>query len=139
MNLSRREALESLAALASARWAAEGHDPDEIENWTPIGTGHLIGELEPEALSYSTRGPGFHADLRGPELEDRSLRLRYGDGEIWISTEAEAGDRLGSHLTAVDAEDARELAVWLYQAAEELERRPSGEPETGKASRADDP
>lgn len=31
MQLNRREALKGLAALASARWAEEGYDPDEIE------------------------------------------------------------------------------------------------------------
>lgn len=129
--MNRREALQSLAALASARWAAEGLDPEMAgEDWDRIdgSAGYTVDEFTPDGMILSAdsymstfvmdrdwiqeRHLGVYYDSRGVNLDVE------GSGEEWV--------RAGS-LTWLSAEQAREVAVALFMAAEEQERRTEGQ------------
>jgi hypothetical protein len=125
--LTRREALSALGALAATRWDAEGFD-DPPEEWDPIEGPMDVVDVDPARPSLTGEGPlgGFLLDR--DDVADAALSVWYDRPGVYVSLEVEGeGDVYAGGSGMLDPDQARDLAVALYQAAEELERRPDGE------------
>lgn len=125
--MNRREALQSLAALASAAWTAEGLDPEMAgEEWDRIdgSAGYTVGEFAPDGMIVSGDSPMSTFIFDGDRIHERFLGVYYDSRGVNLDIEATGEDwiRAGS-LTWLSAEQAREVAVAIYMAAEEQERR----------------
>lgn len=125
--MNRRETLQTLAALAAGRWASEGWDPDEMENWDEIGGGvYNTTELDLASYYASVNSVVLHWE-EADRFEAGKLVVAYDEKDVTLITAGEAELFDASSLVELDPDQAREVAVALYQAAEEHERRPRGE------------
>lgn len=128
--LSRRDALTAVATAAASHWRESDYEWSNLEEWDEIESGHYpTGKLTPQKMwgSADTR----FASL-GVESEDTSkqlLKVWYSDSQgVALDSGAYGDDGLRfGQLATFTPDDARELAVAIYQAAEELERRREGQ------------
>lgn len=127
MNLSRRDCMSAVAALAASQWDDEPYNIEDAEQWDPLSGGtYPTGSVSPGALSSSGYGPATKWLLEDDAFTDRRLEVYYSPDGVHITAEATAdgeGVRSGS-VAELDPEQAREIAAALYRAAEEYERRP---------------
>lgn len=124
--MNRREALQSLAALAASRLAV-GDGPvnaDEVDK--PSCGEFLAGSVSPDYLSVSGRGQFLEFDLGGFEADDKVIEVWGDHYEVYLSQDCKVPGAYGGSYASMDAEAARELAVAFYMAAEEQERRTVG-------------
>lgn len=121
--IGRRDALQALAALASARWAEEGIDFDRADEWGDLSGGiRRTGEIDAAAAGAVVRAPFGTAGVDRENSSEATVTVAYDDTErVRLSTMIEAGEAYADSGTELDPDDARELAVALYQASEELE------------------
>ena len=122
--IGRRDVLQLLAGATIARWESEGHAPDEVDDWElPKRSWWEIGRVS----AQSARGTAVSGTAKikfFPEnIDSAGIYVSYDtDG---VNVESELEDEMGDlgTLKTFSPEQAREIAVNLYQAAEELERR----------------
>lgn len=123
-DLSRREAMQALSGLAAARWAEQDLDPDEADEWGELRSGYETGRHELRAASAVARGPfGGGAAFRD-DVTDARATVTYGHStgvSVHLDAEAAGADEVSAGLD-LEPDEARELAVSIYCAAEELER-----------------
>lgn len=132
--MERREFIEGVAALTATRWDAEGHDPENIEEWAPTEPGtYTTGEFSPVYLSTSGSVPGGEWLLEDSDFTERSIQVFYDQRKVNLGVSGEGEGIDGGLLAELNPDQARELGAALYQAAEELERRPGPGPEDGGA------
>jgi len=123
--LTRREAMNGVAALAASRWAADGLDIEDADEWEPpTGGSYDTGMFEPDGISTSGHGQVADWLLEDADFTDRTLKVFYDDGEVHLTMEGSADDVRAGALATLTTEQARELGAALYQAGEELDRRP---------------
>lgn len=121
--MERRSFIESLAALAAAR-RSDGVNSSEIDGWHDADADDLAtGDVAPEEVTVSATGPLGEWLLEDAALSDRRLEVSYDALNILLSVEGSGDDVDTGTLTALTPEQAREVAVALYQAADEHERR----------------
>lgn len=119
---TRRSILETIAALAAARWDAEGFGPEDVDGWEgPTGGIRETGEFSPMRMLTSGEGPAAMWRMEDRKFEKRTLRVLYDHGGVQVDIEAEGDGVRGGTLVELQPDQARQLAVSLYQAAEEQE------------------
>lgn len=121
----RREFMEGVAVLASARWDEEPYDIEDAENWDPVETDHTTGQFTPSRIWTSCDGPIGGLQIRD-ELDDHDLDVWYDAGGVNVDFEGRSEEFRATAGCTFSPKEARELAAALYQAAEELDRRPGG-------------
>lgn len=124
--MNRREAMQSLVAAATARWTAEGWNPQEMEDWEPVTSGIYGYErwgFEATEMSGHVNGPITHAEI--DEFSSREIRVAYTEKGVWLDVDGKVEEITVGALATLSPEQAKDIAVALYQAAEELERRGS--------------
>jgi hypothetical protein len=130
--MKRREYLAALSAAVAARRESGGSEC-EPEEWEPIGTKIFrVGEV-------ATSGAHFYGDsivagwnISNDQLDERRAIVEYDRDEVLLNVKGKrGGDRMsfGSGV-ALSVDEARDLAVALFQAAEEKEKRPDDSEET---------
>lgn len=123
--MDRREAMQSLAALATARWEAEGFDPDAIKEWGALEGGiYTTGDITPERVLIEGEGPVAGWLLEDSHYSNRSVGVNYDSDSVSITVKAGGDDVRGETFVTLTATQAREIAVALFQAAAEWEERP---------------
>lgn len=121
--MKRRSFIETLAALAAAR-RSDGRQPDDLGGWHDADTDDLtIGDVAPEEVTVSATGSLGEWLLDDAALSERRLEVSYDALNILLSVEASGDTIEAGTLTALTPEQAREIAVALYQAADEHDRR----------------
>ncbi|MFB6201358.1 MAG: hypothetical protein ABEI98_05040, partial [Halorhabdus sp.] len=56
-DLTRRQYLGGVAALAASRWENEDYDIQNVENWEPLGNSlYVTGEITPDEVTASADG-----------------------------------------------------------------------------------
>jgi hypothetical protein len=134
--LTRREAMNGVAALAASRWAADGLDIADADEWEPpTGGSYETGTFEPDKILTSGNGQVADWMLDDADFTDRTLEVFYDDGEVHLAMDGSADAVRAGALATLTTEQARELGAALYQAGEELDRRP--DPYGGSGERED--
>jgi len=119
---TRRSILETIGALAATRWDAEGFGPEDVDGWAgPTGGVRETGQFAPTWMLTSGEGPAASWRMENQKFDERTLRVLYDHGGVQVDIEAEGDGVRGGALVELQPEQARELAVSLYQAAEEQE------------------
>lgn len=125
--MNRREALQSLAALASSAWTAEGWDPDGMEEWDPVKSGVYAydrWEYDVQRLTAHVEGPMTFGELRDV-FTARGVRVAYTENGVWLGVDGQGEGYRTGLVATISPDVAREVASALYMAAEEFDRRPS--------------
>ena len=123
--LTRREALEGVAALAAARWTAEGYDPADVAEWRDLGSDDFRTiELDAQGGRGSAEMPFSRVEVNAGNVDEHTAYVRYDDyNDVSIEIAHESNDVYLGMLTHFDERGPRALAAAIYQAAGELERR----------------
>lgn len=122
---SRRQALQAVAALATTAWAADDIDPaDEPQESRPYGAaGYTVNELEGVGLVTSVRSCCMDVSLADrDEFEATKLGVYHDGGTVQVDLDGQGEKHHGGTLATLDPEQAREVAVAIYMAAEEASR-----------------
>lgn len=123
--MERREFVGGLAALAGVQWDEEGLDIESADEWEPLGPGlyftarQSVDELVARVRSDSERLLADDGEFPSPEVQ-----VYYDRDGVHVDLEGSADSTNLSISNALTPAQAREVAVGLYQAAEELEKRP---------------
>jgi hypothetical protein len=119
---TRRSILRTIAALAATRWDNEGFGPGDVDGWEgPTGGVRETGEFAPTWMLTSGEGPAAMWRMGDRKFDERTLHVLYDHDGVQVDVEAEGDGVRGGALVELQPEQARELAVSLYQAAEEQE------------------
>lgn len=122
--MNRREVLQALGAAASAAWVEEGYDPSDLQSWRDEG-GPYSTTQEVTPTSIMPFAEGRFASFSTPRgaFEERSVEVFYDSEDIVLAGQANSDDLKVDMSIGFSPEAAREVAVALYQAAEEFEAR----------------
>lgn len=125
LNTTRRSVLGAaggLAAAANVKWDDLGFHPDESEDW-----GDLDGSVERRlvntegAMDASVDGKWGGFGFEEGAFEDESVSVSYSRTGLLLAFDATAEDtRLGAGAS-LDPQEAREIALGLWMAADEFE------------------
>lgn len=126
--MNRREALQSLAALASSRWVAEGYDPERIEAWRTAERGFYFTATIEAAKLVATFDTPTVSESSGEDFTENEIDVGYSDRAVFLSLDGRGEDICGGAQASLFPEQARKTAVAIYMAAEELERRGGYDP-----------
>lgn len=132
LGASRRQYMSGLASLAAAEWATKDYDIENAENWDPVTDGdYLTGEVSPEYVMGSASGTHAHMAFERDDLRDTTAHVLYNHTGVSVelggSEEGEDDPVERNYVGALahfTPDQARDLAVAIYMAAEELDRRP---------------
>lgn len=122
-HVTRRQYLGALAAGAAANWEDAEYDIENVDEWGENIEHVNIGSFNPSEFR-SDADLGYSGFLvENDSVERPTAEVWYDNGGVTVSLEAdlEGGDYAGN-AGEFDPDEARELAVAIYQAAEELER-----------------
>ncbi|QDX41784.1 hypothetical protein [Salarchaeum sp. JOR-1] len=124
-DLTRRQYLGGVAALAASRWENEDYDIQNVENWEPLGTSlYVTGEITPDEVTASADGEYGRLTFNDDDFTERLAQVTYWTEGVSLEIEAKGdGNVRAGQLTGLTTDEARELATILFQAAEELDRR----------------
>lgn len=123
--MQRREFMGGVAALAATRWDGEDYDIENAENWEPpTGDTFQTGTFTPKLVTTSADGKIGGWLLEDTDFTERTMEVFYDSSGVHLTIEGKGDDVRGGGLAELDTEQARNLAAALYQAAEELDRRP---------------
>lgn len=123
--MQRRDFMSAVAALAATRWDNEDYDIENAEEWEPIDSGtYETGRFSPDYLSASGQGKFASWLLEDDDLPERTMEVFYSPQAVHLTFEGSDGDVRAGGLADLTTDQARDLAAALYQAAEELDRRP---------------
>lgn len=126
--MQRREFMGGVAALAATRWDSEDYDIENAENWEPPTGGTFeTGTFTPKLVTTSGDGKIGGWLLEDTDFTERTMEVFYDDGGVHLTIEGKGDDVRGGGLAELDTDQARNLAAALYQAAEELDRRPEAD------------
>lgn len=131
---TRREYMGGLASLAAAEWATEDYDIENAENWdAPVGGVWTVANMAPKQIIASAATGFGTMEYDDKNFTQREVEVTYTESGVNVDIDAEGDEpdhgakpRVGA-LATFDPEGARELAVAIYMAAEELDRRPDRE------------
>lgn len=122
--MNRREFIASISAATVAGWEADG-DPPRPEEWDPVSPGvyHVLNvNTEKTILSCETNHWGIL--LEEADFDESVIQVAYTDEQVTIDIDAEGRDHIHADMfAALDPDAARDLAVAIYSAAEEMDRR----------------
>lgn len=124
--VTRRQYLGALAAGAAANWEESDYDIENVEEWGDEIEHVSIGRFTPLAYAGSADlgHSGFSVERR--DVTDPMTAVWYNRRGVIVSLEAEwelgEYDAYSGGSADFDPDEARDLAVAIYQAAEELER-----------------
>lgn len=124
--MNRREVMQAVAGIATARWATEDYDPANVDEWEPIENGiYKTGTFDAQELWGSGDSPLARIAFEDRDFDERALNVAYDQDGPHMSIDAHAEDRSTrfSLFAELTPEDARQLAGALYQAAWEYENR----------------
>lgn len=120
---TRRQYLGALAAAAAASWEDADYDIENVDEWgdkiehVNIGSFGLSLFRSNADLGYS----GFLVE--NDSVEEPTAEVWYDGDGVTVSLEADLADgHYSGSAGEFDPDEAREFAVAIYQAAEELER-----------------
>jgi hypothetical protein len=124
-DLTRRQYLGGVAALAASRWENEDYDIQNVENWDPLGNDlYVTGAITPDEVTASTDGEYGRLTFNDEDFTERTAQVTYWTDGVSLDIEATgAGNVRAGQLLGLTTDQARELAAILFQAAEELDRR----------------
>jgi hypothetical protein len=119
--MERRDFLQGLAAATAAQW----EDLEDIEDLEPLGHEvYSTGEISPEEIVGHADGKYGGVAFEEEDFTNRMAEVWYWKNGVSLDIEAEGEDTVSSgQLLTLTPRQARELAVNLFQAAEELDRR----------------
>ena len=112
--------------VASLRSRCEGSGESDPEEMEPIGAKMFeTGSLTPERAEFFAETEVSKLDVADYQLDEREVRVRYDASDVLLTVNCEQED-IVSISAGVDlsADEARQLAEALFQAAEEKEQRP---------------
>ena len=122
--MNRREYISALSSLTAAQWDGEGWpDPEE---WPPIGDGGIIvDDVSVSDLTTYADGTIGMWNIMPGDVDEGTVEVDYTEDYIHVGVHG-VGELIetgaGFELTS---DQARDLAVALYRAAEEKDRRPT--------------
>lgn len=122
--MKRREALQSLAALAAGRLAAGDGPVEASEVDKPASGDFHVGSIEPKHLAFNLWGQLIDADVGGRDVDEKAIDVWGNHQQINLSQDCDVSDAYAGSYATMDPDTARELAVAIYMAAEEADRRP---------------
>ena len=123
--MQRREFMGGVAALAATRWDGEDYDIENAENWEPpTGGTFQTGTFTPTLVTTSADGQIGGWLLEDTDFTERTMEVFYDADGVHLTIEGKGDGVRGGGLAELDTDQARDLAAALYQAAEELDRRP---------------
>lgn len=97
----------------------------EIESCDPMGGGNFrTGMFTPEKIKTNGNGSSCNWMVDDGQLTERTVEIYYDREGVHVVLEGKGDDVHGDAKAMVDVDQAREFAAALYQAAEELDRRP---------------
>lgn len=130
---SRRTFMEGVASMAAANWAEADYDIEDAENWDPVQGGlYIVDEFTPSQIITTATvhaDDPFHrvnCEIFPEQLPERDVIISYDPSAVNVEIDGSGEDRRGGSLASLTPEQAREVAAAIYQAAEELDRRPGG-------------
>lgn len=120
--LERREVLQALGALAAAGWDADGVDLNRADEWGERIAAD-VGQVDLQGGAAEIMTAHAHAGVERDAATGGFGEVAYADRHgVAVSAEIDTdGAPSASAAAYLTPEAARELAVALYQAAEELE------------------
>lgn len=124
--MNRRQALQSLAALAAGRVAAGNGLVDHEEIDRPTAGDYLAGTMTPRYLAVDGWGPFTEFNIGGFDADEQVIEVWGDEYQVNLSQNCEVPEGYGGTYATMDPDDARALAVSLFMAAEEVERREGG-------------
>lgn len=122
-DVTRRGYLGALAAGATVNWENAEYDIENVDEWGEKIEHVNIGSFDPSAFrSDADLGcSGFLVE--NDSVERPTAEVWYDNGGVTVSLEADlVDDDYAGNAGEFDPDEAREFAVAIYQAAEELER-----------------
>lgn len=122
--MSRRDTIKALTSLAAARWRADEDIDEPISEWPPLNAhSYVTAELTPEALTTSGHGPAANWRVTTDRFTDETITVRYSRDGIQLAADGRTDDIHAGSTTDLTTDQARTLAVALFQAAVELDCR----------------
>jgi len=124
--LSRRAVLQGLAAAAAASAGASETAPIDSLDWENGGRYEpLSGTFE--GLFGHVHGELIWTDLEPADFSERTVEVRYDNSGVYLDLDG-SSDTIGvGMLATMNDEQARDLAIALWQAVEEKQARNAGE------------
>ena len=123
-DVTRRQHLGGVAALAATRSENDDYDIENVESWDSLKGGtYTTGTLTPQQLTTSGEGTVSGWLLEDYDFTDRTMEVFYDPDAVHLTLEAQGKDLRGGGLTGLTTNQARDLAASLFQAAEELDRQ----------------
>lgn len=123
--LPRRAVLQGLAAAAAASSPLERTEALEWEH--DAGGTYISHRGTFEHLYGHLYGGLVHVDLEADDFTDHRAEVMYDRSGIHLNIDAESDEVSLGALAKLTNEQAREIAIALWQAAEEQEMRNAGE------------
>lgn len=121
--VTRRQYLGALAAGAAANWDAAEYDIENVDEWGDRVEHVEIGSFDPASFRSSGDLGCSGYLVENQDVERPTAEVWYDGSGVALTLEAalDGGDYSGA-VGEFTPEEARELAVAVYQAAEELEQ-----------------
>lgn len=124
--LSRRAVLQDLAAAAAASTGASGALPIDTLDWESGGRYAPLSGTFDELIGH-VHGEIIWSDLEADDFDDHTLDVRYDQDGVYLDIDGNS-DTIGlGMLATLSDEQARDVAIALWQAVEEKQARNTGE------------
>lgn len=120
---SRRESLDELKALTDSQLEEEDHDIENVEEWGEFDSVYDVGSYSPHSVSFKADGEVSAFLFEDKFFDEREAEVFYDSSSVTISLQAKGEDPLSASAGAeFTPEEAKEIAVGIFQAAEEMSR-----------------
>jgi len=127
--MNRREYIAALSSLAASKWADEGWS--EPEEWGPIGNGaYPLDGISGSELVLFADGSIGQWTIEPYDIDETTVEVHYTSEYVRLGVDAEGDEISAGGGFDLTSDEARNLAVALFRAAEEMDRRPSRTEET---------
>lgn len=121
--MSDCEAREAAEARARGRLDAEDYDLENVDEWEPMGSSYQTGSFGFKSASASGRTGRATWEFEPEDFDDRTAVVWYNADGLRVILEAAGPEARSGFSAGLDAEQAKEFAAAIYQAAIEHEAR----------------
>lgn len=116
--MQRRSFMQALAALAASR----GVNLEDTDEEDPVDTlDYWVADVEPKVIRSSGGGVVAGWDIEGESLDELQVAAWYDSAGVALDLQGDGELVRTSTFAQLDPDEARELGVALFQAAEELD------------------
>lgn len=124
VKISRREYVltaATLSGLAEGLREEDGYDLEEMRDVPEQNALWGSGDVTPQSMASSGYGPAARWSVDDRQLDDVTLNVHYDGITVNLDLEGKSESARAGYLATLDPDQAKEIAVALYRAAEDVE------------------